>query len=352
MPGRIWWSSTGTVADVSATPAVLGRARDLVQPALRAAVDRLVPELRDPARYHFGWTEADGSPSTASGGKGIRPALAVLSAEAAGLDPAVAVDGAVAVELVHNFSLLHDDIIDGDEQRRHRTTVWRQWSVSDAIIVGDALHTLAFEVLLGDRSAPRVEATHRLAVGTSAMITGQSADMTFASRSDVSFQDCLTMEANKTGALLAFSSSVGAVLGGADQATIDALASFGASLGICFQAIDDLLGIWGDPAVTGKAAGNDLRERKRSMPVAAALESESPGSAAIAGLLQSDHDLDEAEVSELAALVDACGGRQRTRDVAQQQRAAAQLALDAAPIAPAARAELLELADFVADRSF
>lgn len=336
---------------MTATPAVLARARTLVQPALVDAVDRLVPELRDPARYHFGWTEADGTPVASAGGKGLRPALAVLSAEAAGFDAEVGVDGAVAVELIHNFSLLHDDIIDGDVERRHRPTVWTVWSVGEAIIVGDALHALAFELLLGDGSAPRVEATHRLAVGTSAMITGQSADMSFATRPTVTFDDCLSMEADKTGALLAFSASVGAVLGGADGNTVDALSSYGAALGIAFQAVDDVLGIWGDPSMTGKAAGNDLRERKRSMPVTAALHSGSREADRIEELYASEGDLSDEIIDELSNLIDAAGGRERTEHTARDQLNLAVAALDTATLGSAAQQELVELAEFVVGRS-
>ena len=134
----------------TATPAVLERARLLVEPSLSAAVDRLADELRLLARYHFGWVDADGSPSDAVAGKGLRPALAVLSAEAVGAPAGVAVPGAVAVELVHNFSLVHDDIIDGDTERRHRATVWAAFGTDEAIISGDALHNLAYRVLLDD----------------------------------------------------------------------------------------------------------------------------------------------------------------------------------------------------------
>ena len=144
------------------TPEVLGRARSLVEPALRAAVESLQPRLRSSATYHFGWTEVDGSPSDVGAGKGLRPALAVLSAEAVGAPAGVAVPGAVAVELVHNFSLVHDDIIDGDTERRHRATVWAAFGTDEAIISGDALHNLAYRVLLDDPSPQHREAAAHL----------------------------------------------------------------------------------------------------------------------------------------------------------------------------------------------
>ena len=123
--------------------------RRLVDPALVATLQRLHPDLRRAAEYHLGYVEADGTPA-AGGGKGVRPALALLSAEAVGAHAEVAVPGAVAVELMHDFSLLHDDIIDGDRERRHRPTVWALFGVGQAILVGDALQTLAHQVLLDD----------------------------------------------------------------------------------------------------------------------------------------------------------------------------------------------------------
>ena len=137
------------------TPEVLGRTRSLVEPALRAVVEGLSARLRPSSTYHFGWTEADGSPSAMGAGKGLRPTLAVLSAEAVGAPAEVAVPGAVAAELVHNFSLVHDDIIDGDTERRHRATVWSAFGTDEAIISGDALHNLAYQVLLDDPSPQR-----------------------------------------------------------------------------------------------------------------------------------------------------------------------------------------------------
>ena len=137
------------------TPEVLRRTRSLVEPALRAVVEGLSARLRPSSTYHFGWTEADGSPSAMGAGKGLRPTLAVLSAEAVGASAEVAVPGAVAAELVHNFSLVHDDIIDGDTERRHRATVWSAFGTDEAIISGDALHNLAYQVLLDDPSPQR-----------------------------------------------------------------------------------------------------------------------------------------------------------------------------------------------------
>lgn len=341
----------------AATPTVLERARVLVEPSLAAAVDRLAEELRLPARYHFGWVEADGSPCDAGAGKGLRPALAVLSAEAVGAEASVAVPGAVAVQLVHDFSLVHDDIIDGDEERRHRPTVWTTFGVDDAIIVGDALHNLAFQVLLEDPSPERVAATSRLARATTAMIAGQAADMAFdgagpEDRPAVDLAACLAMEADKTGALLGYSASVGAVLAGAPAGQVDALEAYGAELGLAFQAVDDVLGIWGDPAVTGKAAGNDLRERKKSMPVAVVLSAGGPAADELRALYDTEGDLSDEQVSRAADLIAEAGGRDGTVAEARSHLDAALAAVDGVGLEATAVDELAAMARFVADRDF
>ncbi len=333
-------------------PAVLERARVLVEPSLAVAVDRLADELRLAARYHFGWVEADGSPSGTGSGKGLRPALAVLSAEAVGADASVAVPGAIAVQLVHDFSLVHDDIIDGDVERRHRPTVWATFGMDEAVIVGDALHNLAFQVLLEDPSPERVAATARLARATTAMIAGQAADMAFDDLPAVELAACLAMEADKTGALLGYSASVGAVLAGAPAEQVAALEAYGGELGLAFQAVDDVLGIWGDPAVTGKAAGNDLRERKKSMPVAVVLSAGGSAADELADLYATDGDLSDDQVSRAADLIAEAGGRAGTVAEARSHLDAALAAVDGVGLEDPVVDELAELARFVADRDF
>jgi len=324
----------------------------LVEPSLTGAIDRLADQLLLPARYHFGWVEADGTPCDAGSGKGLRPALALLSAEAVGAEASVALPGAVAAQLVHDFSLVHDDIIDGDEERRHRPTLWATFGVDEAVIVGDALHNLAFQVLLDKPTPERVAAAAGLARATTAMIAGQAADMALDDLSEVDLEACLAMEANKTGALLGFSASVGAVLAGAPDAHVAVLNYYGRQLGLAFQAVDDLLGIWGDPAVTGKAAGNDLRERKKSMPVALVLSAGNLASDELRNLYETDGELTDSQVDRAAALIADAGGRDGTLSEARRHLEEALAAVDGTGLVPSAVGELVELARFVTDRDF
>ena len=153
---------------------VLERAHGLTMPPMREAVDRLAPSIRDVVSYHLGWTGVNGSPTAVKGGKGIRAALPILSAEATWADAEVGAAGGVAVELVHNFSLIHDDLMDGDLERRHRPTVWALWGPAVALIAGDALSTLATEVLLGCGNQAGPAAARALGEATAEMIAGQA----------------------------------------------------------------------------------------------------------------------------------------------------------------------------------
>lgn len=336
--------------------ALLERGRTMSTPVLRAAVDRLAPPMDTVAAYHFGWIDAEGRPADGDGGKAVRPALALLSAEAAGAAPEVGVPGAVAVELVHNFSLLHDDLMDGDEQRRHRDTVWKVHGPAQAILVGDALFALAGEILLELGTVEAGRATRRLTTATRKLIDGQAQDISYELRERVTVEECLEMEGNKTGALLACACSIGAVLGGADDKMADTLEAYGYHLGLAFQAVDDLLGIWGDPVATGKQTWSDLRQRKKSLPVVAALAAGGAASQRLGELLAADakssdfESFSEEEFATRAALIEESGGREWTSQEARRQHAIAIEALDRVDMPGKVRAQLTALADFVVVR--
>jgi geranylgeranyl diphosphate synthase type I len=329
--------------------ATLHRSRDVLEPALRGAVDRLDPTCRVQAAYHLGWCDSDGQPVAAGGGKAVRPALALLSAEAAGAPAEVGLPGAVAVELVHNFSLLHDDLMDGDVERRHRRTVWAIWGAPSAILTGDALLALAQEVLLEADSPHAASAARLLAVTTRELIRGQVEDLAFERRTDVTVDECLDMAGGKTGSLLAASAAIGAVLAGAPADTVGALRVFGAQVGLAFQLVDDVLGIWGDPAVTGKPVFSDLRSRKKSLPVSYALAA-SPGGELAAWLAGDGTGPDEHGLRRVAGLIDAAGGREWALAEARRRMSLATAALDTVDIPEVPRAELTALGRFLVDR--
>jgi geranylgeranyl diphosphate synthase type I len=327
---------------------VLSRAKRLVDPALVAQLQTLHPDLRRAAEYHLGYVEADGTPAGGAG-KGVRPALALLSAEAVGAPAEVGIPAAVAIELMHDFSLLHDDIIDGDQQRRHRPTVWALFGVGQAILVGDALQTLAHQVLLDQRTEAGIAAGHRLATAVAEMIAGQADDMALESEEHVGVDECERMAAAKTGALLSCAAALGAELAGGDARSVDALADFGAHVGLSFQAVDDVLGIWGDPAITGKPVGSDLTSKKKTLPVAFAMAASSDAAHELQAMFRNGN-LDETAVRRATDLVEGAGAREATEEFARAHLRAALGALDADGLDPRITAQLRVVAEYVCER--
>jgi geranylgeranyl diphosphate synthase type I len=308
--------------------------------------------MRLVASYQLGWCEADGTPVTDvnGGGKMIRPALALLSAEAAGGTAADGVPGGVALELVHNFSLLHDDIMDRDTERRHRKTGWVVFGEGQAILGGNAMLTSAVEVLMADpQCSPRT--VPQLLSTVQHLISGQSADLALEQRSHVELAEVLDMEAGKTAALLACASSIGALAVGAPEPVVGALADYGHLMGLAFQLVDDVLGVTGDPSVTGKSASSDVRAGKRSAVVVAALNAGTDESARLADLLADGPPQTEADVALATSLIVGAGGVQWALREADRLLDEALERLDSVgPAGGSATAELASVARYIVAR--
>lgn len=251
-------------------------------PALEAEMRAAVGEPAAPAEtlfygmlhYHLGWVDAALRPVRLNAGKRLRPMLCLLACAAGGGDPARALPAAAAIELLHNFSLIHDDIEDRSETRRGRPTVWALWGVAQAINAGDALFTIAHQALwrLRERGVPPevvLEVAERFDAACLALTLGQHLDLAFEAAERIGVADYLRMIRGKTAALLAAALGIGARLAGHPPSLLEA---FGEALGMAFQIQDDLLGIWGDPTATGKPVADDLRARKKTLPVVCAME--------------------------------------------------------------------------------
>ena len=321
----------------------------LLRPALEAALDRLHPQLRLVAAYHRGWVDAEGRPDTAGGGKAVRPALALLGALAAGADPAAALPGAVAVELVHDFSLLHDDVIDDDRMRRHRPTAWTVFGVPSALLAGDALVALAGAVLTDVPGEPGRRASRLLSDALQRLMSGQTDDLAFETRMDVSFGDYLEMAGGKTAALLSCSCAIGAALADAKEDLVVGLAEVGERLGLAFQLVDDLLAMWGEPGTTGKPVLSDLRARKKSAPIACALETQGPPVDRLRSYLAATGPVDDAVLHELSDVVERAG-RRRVEDEAARQLALAEQTLTDLALPAEADVHLRTLARYITRR--
>jgi geranylgeranyl diphosphate synthase type I len=252
------------------------------------------------------------------------------------------------VELVHNFSLLHDDVIDHDAQRRHRATAWAAFGVGPAILAGDALIGLAHEALV--ETPGGCPAARRLALDVRALVAGQAADLDFERRDDVTLDECLRMAEQKTAALLAGSCALGAILCGGPPGLVDGLSRFGRHLGLAFQLVDDLLGIWGDPRRTGKPVGSDLRARKRSIPIVRAVTSGAAAGRELADRYRSPQPLTDDDVTRASALIEATGARDWTAQRAWQETERARAELDPLDLPDDVRDEFAEITTFTTGR--
>jgi geranylgeranyl diphosphate synthase type I len=231
--------------------------------------------------YPLGWVDSNlrSLDPPAPAGKRLRPALCLLVCEAVGGDHRPALAAAAAVELIHNFSLVHDDIQDESLLRRGRPTVWAQWQTAQAINVGDSLFALGQLALLQDPAASPellVGSAARLSVTCLRLVEGQYLDLELQSFGSASLKAYQTMIAGKTAALLECSAWLGARFGGVGTERAERFAGFGRELGLAFQYHDDLLGVWGDPALTGKSSDADLRSRKQALPAVLALQATGP----------------------------------------------------------------------------
>jgi geranylgeranyl diphosphate synthase type I len=298
--------------------------------------------------YHLGW-EGEGAGPEARG-KRIRPLILLLACASAGGDWRHALPAAAGAELVHNFSLIHDDIQDNSSYRRGRETVWKLWGIPQAINIGDAMLALAhLGIMRLDRTAASncaQQAARILQQACLELTRGQYLDLAFEVHQRLSTEDYWNMVEGKTAALLAASSELGALVAGSDTKRRDQYRNFGRYLGLAFQALDDILGIWGDAASTGKSAESDLLAGKKSLPVVYGLEQNGPFARRwLQGPVQ------EEEIASLAAQLEAEGAREFARGSAASvtERALAALA-DANPQGEAGEA-LTALASRLLHRS-
>jgi len=294
--------------------------------------------------YHLGWTNGPSSAGPFSPtGKRVRPLLCLLCASAAGSDWRQALPMGAALELIHNFSLIHDDIQDNSPLRRGRPTIWKLWGQAQAINAGDAMFTLAHLApqRLSALGVPpdKVLATLAELNFTCLELTqGQHLDMNFERRATVSAAEYLAMIEKKTAVLIAASTFLGASLSASAGDQLDHFYAYGWNLGLAYQLRDDLLGIWGDPAVTGKSAASDLEQRKKSLPVVYGLEH----SASFAERYAQPHRPGLA-VNDLADMLEQLGARAYVEQRVAETTACAEQELELSQPSGAAALALREL---------
>ena len=303
-------------------PSIEMEMRDVIR-----AYDEAPGELLGLLRYHLGWVDARFRPSDGRSGKRIRPVLCLLACEACGGDWREALPAAAAIELLHNFSLIHDDIEDQDEKRRGRPTVWSIWGEAQGINAGDTLFAVSQLAMLRlwERGVPAdtvVRAVRLFNETCVALTGGQHLDIGFESEDVVSVEDYLTMVEGKTASLVACSCEAGALVADAPEAQRAALRAFGRHSGLAFQMLDDVLGIWGDSAVTGKPVGADVARGKKTLPLLHGLERSAELRAIMAQDVRSEDD-----VRRATGILERVGSRAYTEQLARHHHEQALAAL-------------------------
>lgn len=300
--------------------------------------------------YHLGWVDEQFAATEIPAGKRIRPLLLLLSAAAAGSDWEQAVPAGAAVELLHNFTLVHDDIQDASPTRRGRATVWKIWGAAQAINVGDAMFALSHDALyrLGEQGVAAdviMRAARRFDETCVALTQGQYHDMDFENRARVTVVEYIDMIGGKTAALLALCGELGGLIAGEGKDATGHYAAFARDLGLAFQVKDDILGIWGDEEQIGKSAATDIETRKKTLPVLYGLE-RSEELRQLYARPENDDDF----VPRVVQLLDESGARTYAQEQASRYSEGALAHLEAAePRGPAAAA-LHQLASRLLER--
>ena len=314
-------------------------------------------DLGDMLQYHMGWMNQDGEapPVPVPQGKALRPTLCLFTCEALSGDWTPGLPAAAALELIHNFSVIHDDIQDEDLERRHRPTVWALWGQPQAMMAGNAMRSIADRTALeltvrGVTPSRALRVSCVLTRGYLDMTSGQCMDLAFEGRLDIKLDDYLDMISRKTGALIRCSMEMGALVGCEDAKTVGALAHCGSTLGRAFQIKDDVLGIWGDEGATGKSVGNDIRRKKKSFPVVYALETADGATRQLLVDIFNKVSLDDRDVEEVFGVLEELDVAGHAGRVIQQQAELAREQARQVPMSPWAFEEMEGLVEFLVQR--
>jgi len=344
-----------TEQETATLPGIFLRHRSEINVALRDGLSSNHVGLYDMLRYYMGWVDTNGAPWTATEGKALRPTLCLLACEATGGSVRQSMPAAVALEFIHNFSLIHDDIQDRDETRHHRATLWAIWGVPKAMVAGNALRVVADTCLerLVDEGIEIDQALKVIGLLTEAyleMIEGQFLDLSYEGRPDIGMDDYLEMISRKTGALIRCSVTMGAALGTRNEATLATLHKFGRSLGYAFQIRDDYLGVWGEEVTTGKPVGADIRRKKNSFPVVYTMSAASHRDREILRAIYRKEELSSKDVETVLDIMDRMNVSESANRLAADHCDAALEALNMAEIDPDIRREAEALVNFLVVR--
>ncbi|MEA3442808.1 MAG: polyprenyl synthetase family protein [Chloroflexota bacterium] len=330
--------------------------RNNIQAELKDVIDGCPLHLRSILRYHMGCQGEENLPGQRKSGKLIRSTLCLLSCQAVGGNPAQIFPAAATLELIHNFSLIHDDIQDASYERHGRPTVWRLWGQSQAINAGDIMFALAILALLRLKqngiTDEEIMYSFRLLSKTCLEICeGQYLDIAYENQFDITIDDYLDMIRRKTAVLMAASTSLGAYLAkGGEKAAC--FYQFGEELGMAYQICDDILGIWGTSGSTGKPVNGDIQQRKKTLPVIYGFKNSSDQDKAKLEKLYSQKEIQEEDVSTVAMILVHAGARDYAQNLAKQYYRQALKCLEATNLDKACLTPLREMAYLLVERNY
>ena len=340
-------------------PSLLTRYGERVQEELPSLLPQNDLELYQILRYHMGWVNQRGeSLGTPEGqGKAIRPALCLFACQALEGDWDKALPAAAALELIHNFSLIHDDIQDGDIDRRHRPTVWYVWGQAKGVVAGNAMRCLGYQVAprlveKGILPEKALACSSLLVESCLSMIQGQYLDLAFEDNLNIGLDNYLEMIRLKTSSLITCSLEMGALLASNKASYVEAFARYGSHIGRVFQIRDDILGIWGKEQNTGKAAGNDIRRRKKSFPIVYSLERAQGSTRQELVSIYQKESPNEEEVNRVLAILEDTGAQDHAQALVMDEASLALENLEDVPLSSWARSEVEELVDFLVSRQY
>ena len=295
-------------------PTAFNRFRDQIETEIKSLVLEEGFPLYRMMGYHMGWLDEYGEAAEVESGKRIRPTLSLLACEALGGDVKAVLPAAAAVELVHNFSLIHDDIQDGNSERHNRPTVWWVWGPAQAINAGDGMHALARLALLrqtGEGMSPErtLKAVGLLDQACLRLCEGQYLDLTYQERVDISQDAYFKMVEGKTAALISCAAELGAVMSSAEEPVVQAMAQFGAKLGTAFQIRDDILDLWGQQD-TGKPLAGDILNKKKSLPIVYAIENASGAERRTLGDVYFKRVMEPEDIDKIIEVLGTLGARE------------------------------------------
>jgi len=333
------------------------RFRTELEAELRFAVGGASLPMYNMMRYHLGWVDKQGNPQSAPAGKRLRPILCLLACNAVGGEWQQALPAAAAVELVHNFSLIHDDIQDASPERRGRATVWHIWGQPQAINVGDGMHALALSSLLRleESGVPHqkvVRAARILGEASLKLCEGQYLDISYENRLDIGIDDYLEMIGCKTAALFRSALEIGALLGTDDESLLTRLKLFGHDVGMTFQVHDDMLSIWGDEKTTGKPNTSDIKMKKKTLPVVYALEKSKGEDRERLWTIYRKRNVDNNDMEDVLKILNRLDAQGYVQGMSEKHFRQAASELTAADIPPSAKEEFKSIATFLLRRQF